>query len=90
MDALLRTLEGLELDDTQRTRLEAFLVQKEKVGDNMSLEDFKDQGELGEGNGGVVMKVVHLPSGLVMAKKVSLFVVSFLILLNLVSSDNSS
>ena len=51
----------------------------------MSLEDFQDQGELGEGNGGVVMKVVHLPSGLVMAKKVFF---SFFYFLKSISNDD--
>lgn len=69
-EALQRTLEGLELDDQQRNRLEAFLCQKQKVGENLSLEDLKDMGELGSGNGGVVNKVLHRKSNLIMARKV--------------------
>ena len=64
-----KTLEGLELDDQQRRRLEAFLSQKQKVGE-LNADDFDSLGELGAGNGGVVTKVMHRPSGLVMARKV--------------------
>ena len=64
-----KTLEGLELDDQQRRRLEAFLSQKQKVGE-LNADDFDSLGELGAGNGGVVTKVLHRPSGLVMARKV--------------------
>lgn len=68
-EALQRKLDGLELDDQQRNRLEAFLCQKQKVGELMS-EDFLEMGELGAGNGGVVTKVLHQPSNLIMARKV--------------------
>lgn len=57
------------MDDQQRIRLEAFLCQKEKVGE-LTSEDFLEMGELGAGNGGVVTKVLHQPSGLIMARKV--------------------
>lgn len=70
LEALQRTLEGLELDVQQRNRLEAFLCQKQKVGDDLLPEDLKDMGELGAGNGGVVTRVLHKPSGLIMARKV--------------------
>ncbi len=70
IEALQRTLEGLELDDQQRNRLEAFFIQRQRVGENLCLEDFTLKGELGAGNGGVVTKVLHMPSGLVMARKV--------------------
>lgn len=56
MEALRRTLEGLDIDDQQRKRLEAFLSQKQKVGE-LTAEDFENLGELGAGNGGVVTKV---------------------------------
>ncbi|XP_064474410.1 dual specificity mitogen-activated protein kinase kinase 1-like isoform X1 [Ornithodoros turicata] len=68
MEALQKTLEGLELDEQQRKRLEAFLSQKQKVGE-LSSDDFENLGELGAGNGGVVTKVLHRPSALVMARK---------------------
>ncbi|KAF8794678.1 dual specificity mitogen-activated protein kinase kinase 1-like [Argiope bruennichi] len=68
IEALQRTLEGLDLDEQQRKRLEAFLSQKQKVGE-LSVDDFENLGELGAGNGGVVTKVLHKHSGLVMARK---------------------
>ncbi|KAJ4446349.1 Dual specificity mitogen-activated protein kinase kinase dSOR1 [Periplaneta americana] len=56
------------MDDTQRKRMEFFLCQKEKIGE-LSDDDFEKLGELGAGNGGVVMKVRHRSSGLIMARK---------------------
>lgn len=47
-----------------------FLCQKQKVGELLD-EDFEKLGDLGSGNGGVVTKVLHRPTGLVMARKVS-------------------
>ncbi|CAG0915172.1 unnamed protein product [Notodromas monacha] len=67
-DELLRKLEELEMDDAQRKRMEVFLVQKRKVGD-LCAEDFEKLGELGAGNGGVVLKVRHKPSNFIMARK---------------------
>ncbi len=72
IEALHKTLEGLELDEQQRKRLETFLSQKQKVGE-LNADDFDNLGDLGAGNGGVVTKVMHRPSGLIMARKVSIF-----------------
>lgn len=69
LEALQKKLEELELDEQQRKRLEAFLTQKQKVGE-LKDDDFEKISELGAGNGGVVFKVAHKPSGLVMARKV--------------------
>lgn len=71
LEALQKKLEELELDEQQRKRLEAFLTQKQKVGE-LKDDDFEKISELGAGNGGVVFKVSHKPSGLVMARKVRL------------------
>ena len=46
-----------------------FLSQKQEVGE-LTDDDFDKLGELGAGNGGVVTKVRHRPSGLIMARKV--------------------
>ena len=62
------TLEGLELDEQQRKRLEAFLSDKQKVGE-LKDDDFENMGELGAGSVGVVAKVLHKPTRLVMARK---------------------
>ncbi|XP_017877164.1 dual specificity mitogen-activated protein kinase kinase dSOR1 [Ceratina calcarata] len=68
IDAIQERLEELEMDEEQRKRLESFLGQKEKVGE-LCDEDFEKLGELGAGNGGVVMKVRHKKYGLIMARK---------------------
>lgn len=69
LEALQKKLGELDLDEQQRKRLEAFLTQKAQVGE-LKDEDFEPICELGAGNGGVVNKVRHKPSGLVMARKV--------------------
>ncbi|KAL0271675.1 UNVERIFIED_CONTAM: hypothetical protein PYX00_008691 [Menopon gallinae] len=68
IEVLQEQLEELDMDDNQRKKMEFFLCQKEKVGE-LSEDDFQKLGELGSGNGGVVMKVLHLSSGLIMARK---------------------
>uniref|UniRef100_UPI00358E77E1 dual specificity mitogen-activated protein kinase kinase 1-like isoform X1 n=1 Tax=Myxine glutinosa TaxID=7769 RepID=UPI00358E77E1 len=68
LEALQKKLGELDLDEQQRKRLEAFLTQKQKVGE-LKDEDFVRLCELGAGNGGVVTKVLHKPSNLVMARK---------------------
>ncbi|XP_076277328.1 mitogen-activated protein kinase kinase 1 isoform X1 [Lasioglossum baleicum] len=68
IDAIQERLEELEMDEEQRKRLESFLGQKEKVGE-LCADDFEKLGELGAGNGGVVMKVRHKKYGLIMARK---------------------
>ncbi|KAL7296265.1 hypothetical protein TKK_0010501 [Trichogramma kaykai] len=68
IDAIQERLEELGMDEEQRKRLESFLGQKEKVGE-LCDEDFEKLGELGAGNGGVVMKVRHKKYGLIMAMK---------------------
>lgn len=70
LEALQKKLEELELDEQQKKRLEAFLTQKQKVGE-LKDDDFEKICELGAGNGGVVFKVLHRPSGFIMARKVS-------------------
>ncbi|KAF4532841.1 hypothetical protein B566_EDAN014798 [Ephemera danica] len=69
IETLQEKLEELEMDDLQRRRMESFLCQKKQVGGDLTDEDFEKLGELGAGNGGVVMKVRHKPSGLIMARK---------------------
>uniref|UniRef100_A0AB40DP36 mitogen-activated protein kinase kinase n=1 Tax=Drosophila mojavensis mojavensis TaxID=377586 RepID=A0AB40DP36_DROMO len=68
IDALTETLEGLDMDDTERKRIKVFLSQKEKIGE-LSEEDLEKLGELGSGNGGVCMKVRHTLTHLIMARK---------------------
>lgn len=68
IEALTETLEELEMDENARKRIKVFLSQKEKIGE-LSDEDLQKLGELGSGNGGVVMKVRHIPTQLIMARK---------------------
>ncbi|XP_046461528.1 dual specificity mitogen-activated protein kinase kinase 1-like isoform X3 [Daphnia pulex] len=68
LEALQKQLEELDIDELQRQRLHKFLSQKQEVGE-LTDDDFDKLGELGAGNGGVVTKVRHRPSGLIMARK---------------------
>ena len=72
-------LSELELDDQQKQRMRYFLCQKQKVGD-LCDEDFEKLGELGAGNGGVVAKVLHRTSGLIMARKVFTNILVFVLI----------
>ena len=68
---VIAKMQQMELDDTTRRRLESFLEQKQRVGGLLQAEDLDKLGELGAGNGGVVIKVRHKPTGIIMARKVS-------------------
>lgn len=68
VEEIRKKFDELELDSLQRERLEAFLAEKRKIGE-LNAEDFDKLAELGAGNGGVVTKVLHKPSGLIMARK---------------------
>lgn len=68
IDSLTKKLNELDLDEQQRTRLEQFLSQKQKLGE-LSSDDFEKIAELGAGNGGVVWSVRHKSSTVTMARK---------------------
>ena len=68
IDAITETMGELNMDESERLRLKKFLEQKERVGEIRD-EDLEKLGELGVGNGGVVMKVRHIPTQLIMARK---------------------
>lgn len=68
IDAITQTLEELDMDENARNRIKIFLNQKEQMGEIRD-EDLEKLGELGSGNGGVVMKVRHIPTQLIMARK---------------------
>ena len=73
IDILVRAVEDMkELTEGQRKNLVDFLEQKRKIISDGELRDlqFERLDELGFGNGGVVLKVKHTPSGIVMARKV--------------------
>ncbi|EDO45553.1 predicted protein, partial [Nematostella vectensis] len=68
VEEVRKKLDDLNLDEIQRRRLEEFLNEKRKIGE-LSNDDFEKITELGAGNGGVVTKVLHKPTGLIMARK---------------------
>ena len=68
LDQLLIELNELDINDEQKSRQKEFFLQKEKVKELIS-EDFRNLGEIGSGNGGVVTKVEHKPTKLIMARK---------------------
>ncbi|XP_044256669.1 dual specificity mitogen-activated protein kinase kinase dSOR1 [Tribolium madens] len=68
IDNLTARIESLEMDATQQRRIDVFLSQKKEIGGDLSDDDLEKLGELGSGNGGVVIKVRH-KSGLIMARK---------------------
>jgi mitogen-activated protein kinase kinase 1 len=61
-------VQQLDITEKQKDKLEEFLNQREKIGDLVP-DDLTVEGELGSGNGGVVLKVRHKKTGTVMAKK---------------------
>ncbi|XP_031625618.1 dual specificity mitogen-activated protein kinase kinase dSOR1-like [Contarinia nasturtii] len=68
IDTITQTLEELDVDEPALNRIKIFLSQKEQMGEIRD-EDLEKLGELGSGNGGVVMKVRHIPTQLIMARK---------------------
>lgn len=68
IDAITESLEELDVDDHAKNRIKLFLSQKKKMGE-LREDDLEKLGELGSGNGGVVMKVRHIPTGTVIARK---------------------
>ena len=60
----------VDITSDQIARMNEFFNLKKMLGSEMCDEDFEKIGELGSGNGGVVSKVRHLKSGIIMARKV--------------------
>ena len=62
----------MALNDEQRASMMKFLEDKKKIIQHGELKegDFVRLAELGYGNGGVVLKVEHKPSHIIMARKV--------------------
>jgi hypothetical protein len=69
---LSEMVQMLDITTTQKDKLEEFLKCREKIGD-LTNDDLSVEGELGSGNGGVVLKVRHRKFGTAMAKKVSIW-----------------
>lgn len=68
IETLSANLEEVDMEDLDRSKVRLFLHQKEQIGE-LNDEDLEKLGELGSGNGGVVMKVSHTPTQLIMARK---------------------
>lgn len=64
------------MDDKARNRIKIFLNQKEKIGE-LRDEDLEKMGELGSGNGGVVMKGLCLFPRSINGIFISLSIVQF-------------
>ncbi len=78
----------LDITATQKDKLEEFLKCREKIGD-LTNDDLSVEGELGSGNGGVVLKVRHRKFNTAMAKKVKYFNLYLLWYVSLRTNDNS-
>lgn len=65
---LSEMVQMLDITATQKDKLEEFLKCREKIGD-LTNDDLSVEGELGSGNGGVVLKVRHRKFNTAMAKK---------------------
>ena len=64
------------MTEQQALQMKTFLGQKKEFLTHGELKDnqFERLAELGHGNGGVVLKVMHKPSGIIMARKVCVHV----------------
>ena len=73
IEAVSKSLKGMDLNPEQRASMTKFLEEKRKIIQHGELRegDFVKLSELGYGNGGVVLKVEHKPSHIIMARKVS-------------------
>ncbi len=62
----------MDLKDEEKTNMAAFFDEKRKIAEQgeMKEQHFVRKAELGFGNGGVVLKVEHKPTGIIMARKV--------------------
>ena len=74
IDVVAKQLQAMDLNEEQRENMTKFLEDKRKIIQHGELKegDFVRLAELGYGNGGVVLKVEHKPSRIIMARKVTL------------------
>lgn len=71
IDVVAKQLQAMDLNEEQRENMTKFLEDKRKIIQHGELKegDFVRLTELGYGNGGVVLKVEHKPSHIIMARK---------------------
>ena len=60
----------MELSEEQRINMARFIAEKAAVQGTLNEGQLARLDELGHGNGGIVLKVEHKPSGIIMARKV--------------------
>lgn len=60
---------SMDCTDEQKAKIHKFLDLRDQIGE-LTNDDLSVEGELGSGNGGVVLKVRHRKLDVVMAKKV--------------------
>ncbi|XP_017784277.1 PREDICTED: dual specificity mitogen-activated protein kinase kinase dSOR1-like [Nicrophorus vespilloides] len=58
------------MDEVEQHKVNLFLAEKAKLGDEISIKDVEGLGDIGTGNGAVVVKVRHKGTGIVMARKI--------------------
>ena len=70
------SVKHMKLTETQKKNLEEFLEEKGKIVSEGEMKEHHllRMEELGFGNGGVVLKVQHKPTGIIMARKVRMCV----------------
>ena len=68
-DRYSEEIQRMDYTPKQKKQLEEYLKCRELIGD-LTNEDLSVEGELGSGNGGVVLKVRHRRTGIDLAKKV--------------------
>ena len=68
----IKNMDSSEITDEERGNMIAFLEEKRKIVQQGEMKEqlFVRMAELGYGNGGVVLKVEHKPTGIIMARKV--------------------
>jgi len=72
IDEVNKSLAHMDLTEAQKSNITSFLEQKKKIvaEGEMKEQHLQRLEELGFGNGGVVLKVKHKPTGIIMARKV--------------------
>lgn len=71
VEQLKRQIDSTDCTDEQKAKIHKFLDLREQIGE-LNDEALNVEGELGSGNGGVVLKCRHRKLDIVMAKKVNL------------------
>jgi serine/threonine protein kinase len=76
-DSLIGRTEAIKISDTSQTVTEDMRIFSSEKSEFLQYPDLKDDhferiSELGFGNGGVVLKVKHKPTGIIMARKIIL------------------